>query len=75
MSVHPSVVYLFSIPVLMDYFHLLAFMNNGFINIHEEICVNICFHVSWLCTQEWNSGFYGNYMFNSEELSDCSHSV
>ena len=46
-------------------FHFLAIMNNAVINIHIQVCVDICFHFSWVILRSRIVGSYCTLYLNS----------
>ena len=50
--------------MLLLLFSVLENMNKTTINIHLELCVDICFHFSWVKALSGISKSNNNYMFN-----------
>lgn len=69
---HNHILFIFSSVAGHLGFHLLAVMNN--VAMNTGICVSPCFQFSWVYTQGWNCGSYGNSVLNFEEQPCYFHS-
>lgn len=50
----------------------LAIMNKVAEYSHTSLCVDMCFHLSWVNTQEWNRQVFGwAYVELCQKLPDC----